>query len=115
MGENAADTFTQRGKMAHIIRTVTASQMCVCVSLLDAFRQEILLTLGTESPTKPQQGLLITLNDTGTYLPLVSKEGTGITLPFSLFGSFVLPLTPIRNSIITDTLKSHYAKQLIVL
>lgn len=70
--------------------------------------------LETKSPTKPQQGPVITLNDSEAYLTLVSEPESRITLPFPLFSQFLMPLTPIGN-IITDTLKSHYAKQLAAL
>lgn len=105
MGENAAEASTQQGKMAPIILPVSAPQVCVCVSPLDAFGQEILLTLETKSPTNPQHRPMITLNDTEAYLPLVSEPGTRITLPSPLFGPFLMPLTPKRNSIIIDTEK----------
>lgn len=36
-GENAAEAFTQQDVTAPIILTVTASKVCVCLSLLDAF------------------------------------------------------------------------------
>lgn len=87
VGEAAAEAFTTHttGHNGSYFPHRESPQVCACVSLLDAFWQEILLVLETKSPTKPHQGPMITLNDTGAYLALVAEAGAEKNIAISFY------------------------------
>lgn len=86
-------SFAQQGKMAPIILTVTAPQVCVYLCHCWMPFAKKASSCWRQSHTKPQQGPMITLNDTGAYLPLVLGPG-----PDNSVTSFIWLISQAFNS-----------------